>query len=120
MVLVNPATRVNTRFAFKEWDRRFLEKGEPKTAILTCDPKRDMHALCPRLPPLRNSLEPAVFSVYPGLGRIKEALLSLGAGGAMMSGSGSCIFGLFRERFKAELAVRSLAAAKIDACVHHL
>ncbi|MDK2956964.1 MAG: 4-diphosphocytidyl-2-C-methyl-D-erythritol kinase [Desulfovibrionales bacterium] len=119
MVLVCPKTKVNTGFAFREWDRRFLETVEPGAAILTCGQKRDMDAFCPRLPPLRNSLEPAVFPVYPGLGRIKGALLSLGAAGAMMSGSGSSIFGLFRERSRAEFAVRSLASARIDVRAHH-
>ncbi|MFW5836808.1 MAG: 4-(cytidine 5'-diphospho)-2-C-methyl-D-erythritol kinase [Desulfovibrionaceae bacterium] len=119
LVLVCPATKVNTAFAYQEWDRRFAEKGEGAPAILTCDLKRDMGSFCPRLPALLNSLESAVFPVYPGLGRIKEALLSLGASGAMMSGSGSSLFGLFRKRSTAVLAAQRLATARVEAQAHH-
>jgi 4-diphosphocytidyl-2-C-methyl-D-erythritol kinase len=118
LVLVCPASTVNTAQAYREWDRLYAS-GEAKPAILTCAAKEDMRLLCPILPPLFNSLEPAVFASRPGLGRIKEELLSLGAAGAMMSGSGSSVFGLFRERSAAEFGARRMAAAGISATAHH-
>lgn len=47
---------------------------------------------------LPNTLEPWVVRTHPEVGRLKEALLSAGASYAAMSGSGSTVFGLFRER----------------------
>lgn len=47
---------------------------------------------------LINDFEPPVFSRHPKLKNIKEHLYSLGADYAQMSGSGSALFGIFKER----------------------
>ena len=51
-----------------------------------------------------NELEAAVLPAYPELGRLKVELVRQGAATALMSGSGSSVFGLFRER---ETALRA-------------
>lgn len=47
---------------------------------------------------LINDFEPPVFSRHPELKNIKEHLYSLGADYAQMSGSGSALFGIFKEQ----------------------
>ena len=47
---------------------------------------------------LINDFEPPVFSRHPELRNIKEHLYSLGADYAQMSGSGSALFGIFKEQ----------------------
>jgi len=42
-----------------------------------------------------NDLEPVVFKGHPGLSGIKKEMLALGAKGALLSGSGSTVFGIF-------------------------
>ncbi len=42
-----------------------------------------------------NDLEPIVFQEYPDTSRIKKEVLALGAKGALLSGSGSTVFGIF-------------------------
>ena len=42
---------------------------------------------------LQNEFEPLVFSAYPDVGRLKNVLLDGGAEFALMSGSGSSVFG---------------------------
>ena len=42
-----------------------------------------------------NDLEPIVFQEHPGLSDIKKEMLALGAKGALLSGSGSTVFGIF-------------------------
>jgi len=44
-----------------------------------------------------NQFESSVFQAYPETGHIKEQLYNLGAIYASMSGSGSCVFGIFDE-----------------------
>ena len=46
---------------------------------------------------LTNDFEESVFSLHPEIGAVKERLYELGATYAAMSGSGSALFGLFRE-----------------------
>lgn len=47
---------------------------------------------------LVNDFEKSVFAIHPEIGSIKERLYSLGAVYAAMSGSGSSVFGLFRNK----------------------
>lgn len=42
-----------------------------------------------------NDLEPIVFQEYPEIFEIKKEMLALGAKGALLSGSGSTVFGIF-------------------------
>ena len=48
---------------------------------------------------LCNDFEQSVFAQHPEIGAIKERLYAQGAVYAAMSGSGSAVFGLFREVF---------------------
>jgi 4-diphosphocytidyl-2-C-methyl-D-erythritol kinase len=59
---------------------------------------------------LCNDLEPTAASMYPVIFTVKEALLKHGALGALMSGSGSTVFGLFSDSHTAFKANRALAA----------
>lgn len=45
---------------------------------------------------LVNQFETSVFQPYPQVGKLKKQLYDLGAAYASMSGSGSCVFGLFQ------------------------
>lgn len=45
-----------------------------------------------------NVMEDYVFSAYPAVQAVRDELLSMGADYAAMSGSGSSVFGLFREK----------------------
>ena len=47
---------------------------------------------------MRNDLELAAFLLRPEIALLKEQILSLGASCAMMTGSGSAVFGLFSNR----------------------
>ena len=46
---------------------------------------------------LTNDFEKSVFALHPEIGAIKQRLYDLGAVYAAMSGSGSSLFGLFRD-----------------------
>ncbi len=52
-----------------------------------------------------NDFEPVVFRNNPGLKSIKAKLQKLGAAPAMLTGSGSALFGIFRDREKMERAL---------------
>ncbi|MDE7304950.1 MAG: 4-(cytidine 5'-diphospho)-2-C-methyl-D-erythritol kinase [Alistipes sp.] len=48
-----------------------------------------------------NDFEPSVFAAHPAIRAVKEGLLAAGALYASMSGSGSAVFGLFKDAEKA-------------------
>lgn len=59
---------------------------------------------------LYNDFETVIEPMYPVLKEIKQALLALGARGALMSGSGSTVFGLFASTHALLVAERTLKA----------
>ena len=61
---------------------------------------------------LYNDLEPIVFKRYPEILEIKNELLRSGAGGALLSGSGSTVFGIFDNPDLAKKALARFAGKK--------
>lgn len=59
---------------------------------------------------LHNDLEAVTVQRYPVVDHIKQRLRETGALGALMSGSGPTVFGVFEEKDKAERAAAALAA----------
>ena len=62
-----------------------------------------------------NDFEEVIFRQFPQIKEGKNRLVQLGASRAMLSGSGSAVFGLFPDRTLAEKARRYLAAAPGEA-----
>jgi 4-diphosphocytidyl-2-C-methyl-D-erythritol kinase len=62
-----------------------------------------------------NDLEQAVIERYPGIKDIKEMLLDHGAETAMMTGSGSTVFGVFSSEKAARKAAMDIEKGNIDA-----
>ncbi|MBQ2417578.1 MAG: 4-(cytidine 5'-diphospho)-2-C-methyl-D-erythritol kinase, partial [Alistipes sp.] len=52
---------------------------------------------------VKNDFEPHIFEAHPAIASLKQMLLSLGAVYASMSGSGSALFGLFKEQPKIDV-----------------
>ena len=57
---------------------------------------------------LTNSLEHALNKRVVAISKLKKELARQGALGCLMSGSGSCVFGVFSSKAKAEKAARFL------------
>jgi 4-diphosphocytidyl-2-C-methyl-D-erythritol kinase len=60
---------------------------------------------------LWNDLEAVTVKMVPEIDRIKESLMAYGANGALMSGSGSSVFGLFSDEAKARHAYDRMTLA---------
>jgi 4-diphosphocytidyl-2-C-methyl-D-erythritol kinase len=59
---------------------------------------------------LENGLEETIFRLFPQIKGIKSLIQSLGPELSLVSGSGSAVFGLFRERQTAEAALATAGA----------
>ena len=57
-----------------------------------------------------NTLERVTAPMHPEIPAIEEAMVSLGAARAMMSGSGPTVFGIFDDEDRAQAALRALRA----------
>lgn len=127
LVLLCPDVHVDTAWAYAAWDDAHAARpdGAARPAgisahysSLTWAGERFKSCPC-SLPPLYNSFEEVVFPAHPILRKYKEELLRSGACGAVMSGSGASLLGLFRDAPRAERCARGLQKAAVSAFVHH-
>ena len=86
--LIKPPVSVSTKEAYSN-----VKPKKPDFSLekLPAIPVREWQNV------LKNDFEPSVFDKYPVIGDIKDKLYSLGAEYAAMSGSGSAVFGLFKN-----------------------
>jgi 4-diphosphocytidyl-2-C-methyl-D-erythritol kinase len=101
LVLVVPPFGVSTPWAYQRFD-------ELSSSLASQTPFRLEPGQWPSQAWLVNDLERAVLPAYPRIAAIKSALLKFEADGALMSGSGSSVFGIFRDRTVAEKAATQL------------
>jgi len=123
LLLLCPPDPVNTGWAYRAWDALPPAQKTPPRGVaefLTWAAGEDKRSPCFFRACLWNSFENAVFPAHPGLRRIKEDLLRRGACGACLSGSGSSLLGLFRDRTQAERAAEAFSEEGLPSFVHQM
>jgi len=103
-VLINPRFEISTEMVYKNLNLG-LTKGTINYTIPHIQTVNDL------LKELRNDLEEVTLNIYPLLRPLKDLLLTHGALGALMSGSGPTVFGLFLEAEAALKAKKALEEA---------
>lgn len=112
ILLVKPVVAVSSAWAYAEFDRLTMSRSELTkeadniTLIIQALEQGDYFFLATKL---KNDLEPHVISRYPVIGDIKTKLLQKGAVMALMSGSGSAVFGVFDSEHLAGEAMQQMA-----------
>ena len=98
IVLVKPAEGVSAKEAYEAFDKYGIS-SEKDDSIIT-DLKNDNFE--DAITKMNNDLEAPVLQIKPKLKGIKEKMKALGLPFVMMSGSGSCFFGLTKDKKLAE------------------
>lgn len=93
-VLVNPGLAVSTAWVYGN-----LRLTYPRDGLKIPRFSRMVEEVISRL---QNDLEQVTIGHFPLIGEIKNRLLALGARGALMSGSGPTVFGVFDDKSAAE------------------
>jgi 4-diphosphocytidyl-2-C-methyl-D-erythritol kinase len=106
VLLVNPGFGISTKWAYENWARAAAESRltvpPPEVSLLVRALAEDDLPGISRC--LFNSLETPSVRKFPVLELIKKSMRNGGATGALMSGSGATVFGLFGDE---EAAVKS-------------
>ena len=105
IVLVISPINVSTKDVYKELPRSLTNRNNGVKLLI--------HALCINnidkiKDYLFNRLEAVTFRKYRQLAKIKEKMSVLGVGAVLMSGSGSVIFGIVKNREEAIFITREL------------
>jgi 4-diphosphocytidyl-2-C-methyl-D-erythritol kinase len=108
VVLVNPGFPIQTRWAY---DRLAATRSviRPLSEAMRDIASRARVSWDAVVPLMENDFEDALAPTHPVLAQIRSTLLAKGADGAMLSGSGATVFGVFREEFVA-LRARDMIA----------
>jgi 4-diphosphocytidyl-2-C-methyl-D-erythritol kinase len=98
-LIAYPALQISTAWAYKNLKLDLTRTG--RNIKLSCFQNRDLkkfRSLC------TNDFESLIFDNFPKVKSLKEELMTLGANCALLSGSGSAVFGLFTDQTAAQKA----------------
>jgi 4-diphosphocytidyl-2-C-methyl-D-erythritol kinase len=89
ILIVNPGIHINTGWAFNALDKDRIPNSLTQLAEIPINEWNKW---------VKNDFEKPVFHHYPEIASIKESLYEQGAVFASMSGSGSTVFGIFKDK----------------------
>jgi len=104
IVLVNPGIHVSTAWVYQN-----LQLTRKEEAAIVSRSYSSLDEVCAVL---SNDLEPVTFGRFPAVRELKEQMLTAGARGSLMSGSGSTVFGLFADESSARRAADEIAKSR--------
>lgn len=107
IVVAMPDLEVSTKFVYEHLDARGLTEHPDIDGMVTAVREGSLPGMIRRM---QNVLESVTIPAYPVIAAIKDKMLSLGAAGSLMSGSGPAVFGIFTEDDTAKEAFRQLKA----------
>ena len=105
MVLVKPNIGVSTESVYKQVNISQIKKHPPTLKLKEAIEKNDLHNLSKYM---YNVLEEVTGKNYPVIELLEKKLRSFNALGAMMSGSGPTVFGIYRNYKNAQKAYKNL------------
>ena len=106
MILIAPGSHVSTAAAYADLNAENLTNSDLNRILRVCRSEAESPDFLRSA--LINDFEPTVFAKFPEIGRAKQRLTELGASRALMSGSGSSVFGIFDKEETRQTAMKAL------------
>ena len=106
-LIVVPKLKVSTPLIYDKWSKfsRLTMPGSNVKMLCSVINNKNPDLLKDML---RNDLEPVTFSLYPKIKRVKDELKRLGAKAVLMSGSGSSVFAVVKNKEQARILYKKL------------
>ena len=118
VVLCKPPVSLSTAYVYSKIRCDRIRRRPDTAGALDALHAGDLAGVCRRM---YNVMEDVAVHEYRAIADIKNAILSAGADGAVMSGSGPTVVGLFSERNAAEACAEALARTYQDVfCVESM
>ncbi|MDD3393653.1 MAG: 4-(cytidine 5'-diphospho)-2-C-methyl-D-erythritol kinase [Clostridia bacterium] len=105
VVLAKLPVSVSTATVYRELNWQRLKSHPDTEGMIQAMAEEDITKMGRML---GNVLETVTIPMYPKIAQLKEEMLHLGAEGALMSGSGPTVFGLFKEEENAKEAAEAI------------
>lgn len=110
VLIAKPPLSASTETVYEKYDALSCVEHPDIDGIIKGLSDADIHQVAASM---GNVLEQVMLKEYPIIGQIKQAMLDLGAMGALMSGSGPTVFGLFESRSAAKTAARKIKSMNL-------
>jgi 4-diphosphocytidyl-2-C-methyl-D-erythritol kinase len=105
IVLATPATAISTTWAYGQIRNGLTPNGEGARVLASAITRRDLHGVANAM---SNAFEGVILPYLPGIAELKRALVSSGAIGALLSGSGSTVFGVSQSLSEAQAVLNAV------------
>ena len=105
VLIAKPSIDVSTAWVYKNFNLSKVREFPDADKMIKYIEENDIQGICGNL---RNVLESVTAEKYPIIDDIKKAMIKFGALGALMSGSGPTVFGLYTEKKECESAFNYL------------
>ena len=115
LVIAKPKIHVSTKFVYGNLKVRELTEHPDIDGQVQALRENNLEQLVARM---GNVLETVTIPAYPVIDEIKHTMMKYGAMGAMMSGSGPTVFGIFEKEDKAQEVCRLLKKEKASKQVY--
>lgn len=112
ILLAKPGISVSTRFVYENLHANDLspEQHPDVDAMIEAMKEKNLELLASRM---GNVLELVTIPAHPVIEEIKKCMVNAGALGAMMSGSGPTVFGIFDSQTKARKAYHAMKTGRL-------
>ena len=105
VLIAKPQISVSTKFVYENLKLDEMAKHPDIDQLIKDIKTKDLQGVCDHM---GNILETVTIPNYPIIAEIKKNMIENGAAGAMMSGSGPTVFGLFDDAEKAKQAYKAM------------
>lgn len=110
VLLAKPEEGVSTKEVYEALDSLSSYPHPDIKGMQQCITEGDYKGMTEKL---KNVLEFVTVPRHPKIAKIKEMMMENGADGALMSGSGPTVFGLYSDKQKAEDAMEKIRASRL-------
>lgn len=105
LVIAKPSINVSTAYIYKNLKLNELSLRPDTKKVIEGIEKGNLNLIAKNL---GNVLESVTIKEYPAIDRIKQTMVEYGALGALMSGSGPSVYGIFEEKKQAQAVSKEL------------
>lgn len=105
VLICKPSTHISTSYVYSNFDLSKVRQHPDTEFLINAIKEGNIKALAGNM---KNVLETVTAVERPIINDIKNVLIGNGAQGTVMSGSGTCVFGFFENRYKALQAANKL------------
>ncbi len=115
VLIAKPPISVSTKFVYENLHLETLESHPDIDGLRRAIEAGNLEEMVGLM---GNVLETVTIPAYPQIGKIRSLMVEQGAMGAMMSGSGPTVFGIFRDKETAQKAKKALQKSHLAQTVY--